>query len=168
MVADVQVWLDRPAANYGWLLLGNEARPQTTKRFDTRENPNPAVRPALIVEYMRAPTLTVNYADGAPGSFFTFTGADFPAGAAVTLAVNGRALGTLSSDASGGLVFLVSTTDADEGAFFVTATAGLSATAGFVLDSANEVRLREGSGQVFGLPSGIALTESIYLPVALR
>ncbi|HIN05208.1 MAG TPA: DNRLRE domain-containing protein [Dehalococcoidia bacterium] len=38
MVADVQSWLDDPAANFGWLLLGNESSTQTSKRFDSREN----------------------------------------------------------------------------------------------------------------------------------
>lgn len=140
MVADVQAWLDSSATNFGWLLLGNETRAQTTKRFDTRENANQATRPALIIEYVLAPTLTVNYFDGAPGSWFTFTGGDYPASTTVTLAVNGRVLGTVPTDASGDLVFLVSTTDADEGGYIVTATAHSSATARFVLDSDSAVR----------------------------
>ena len=37
MVSDVQSWLDDPATNFGWLLKGNEAANQTTKRFDTKE-----------------------------------------------------------------------------------------------------------------------------------
>jgi len=51
MVADVQTWLDAPAANFGWLLLGNETT-TTAKRFNTREHSDPTTRPALIVEYV--------------------------------------------------------------------------------------------------------------------
>ena len=48
MVADVQSWLDNPASNFGWLVLGDESATQTTKRFDTRESANP---PVLTIEY---------------------------------------------------------------------------------------------------------------------
>src|SRR5256884_9980646 len=37
MVADVQDWLDNPAGNFGWLVLGDEKPTMTTKRVDTRE-----------------------------------------------------------------------------------------------------------------------------------
>lgn len=52
MVADVQTWLDTPATNFGWLLLGNETTMTTAKRFNTRENSDPTSRPVLIVEYV--------------------------------------------------------------------------------------------------------------------
>ena len=56
MVADVQSWLNNPATNFGWLLLGNEAVNDTTKRFDTRESTSP---PVLTIEYAGAtPTPT--------------------------------------------------------------------------------------------------------------
>lgn len=51
MVADVQMWLNTPASNFGWLVLGNESGSQTAKKFDTRENFNPANRPVLTVFY---------------------------------------------------------------------------------------------------------------------
>jgi len=51
MVADVQMWLNTPASNFGWLVLGNESVSQTAKKFDTRENSNPANRPVLTVFY---------------------------------------------------------------------------------------------------------------------
>ena len=35
MVADVQAWLDNPASNFGWLVLGDETAIATAKRFDT-------------------------------------------------------------------------------------------------------------------------------------
>ncbi len=51
LAADVQEWLDAPATNLGWLLLGNESVGGTAKRFDTRENPTPANRPLLTIGY---------------------------------------------------------------------------------------------------------------------
>lgn len=51
MAADVQSWLDDPTTNFGWMLLGDETRPQTARRFDARESPDPLVRPALEIIY---------------------------------------------------------------------------------------------------------------------
>lgn len=49
--ADAQAWLDDPANNFGWLLLGNETAPTTSKRFNTRENSDPATWPQLTLVY---------------------------------------------------------------------------------------------------------------------
>jgi len=51
MVSDVQMWLDNPAGNFGWILIGNEATLSTTKRFDSRSNPIASAQPALTVEF---------------------------------------------------------------------------------------------------------------------
>jgi spore coat protein A len=48
MVSDVQDWLDNPATNYGWILVGDEASPTTARRFDSREG---ASGPALVVDF---------------------------------------------------------------------------------------------------------------------
>jgi hypothetical protein len=56
MTADAQDWLDRPETDFGWLLLGNEGRNQTAKRFDSRQNAATANRPLLEIRY-RAPCL---------------------------------------------------------------------------------------------------------------
>ena len=55
MVADVQGWLDNPASNFGWLMLGDESVILTAKRFDTRESTNP---PVLAVTFIPAGTPT--------------------------------------------------------------------------------------------------------------
>jgi len=52
MVADVQEWLDSPASNFGWLVLGNESTIATAKRFDTRESASP---PVLTIQYIPGP-----------------------------------------------------------------------------------------------------------------
>lgn len=52
MIADVQSWLDDPATNFGWCVVGNETVSSTAKRFATHEEADSARRPRLIVEYV--------------------------------------------------------------------------------------------------------------------
>jgi hypothetical protein len=51
MVADVQSWVNNPAGNFGWLVLGDESALGGAKRFDTRESASP---PVLTIEYRSA------------------------------------------------------------------------------------------------------------------
>lgn len=53
MIARVQGWLDQPATNFGWLLLGNEQKASTAKRFDSREVTPETSRPSLTIEFQR-------------------------------------------------------------------------------------------------------------------
>ena len=55
LLDDVQGWLDQPATNHGWLLMGNEANGGSAKRFDSREHPDPTVRPILTIGYEPIP-----------------------------------------------------------------------------------------------------------------
>lgn len=57
MVADAQSWLDSPAGNFGWLLLGDESTGKTVKQFGSRENATPANRPVLTVEFDPPPII---------------------------------------------------------------------------------------------------------------
>jgi hypothetical protein len=77
MVADVQSWLDNPASNFGWLVLGDESDVATAKRFDTRESASP---PVLTIQYT-APTPT-------PTPTPTVTPTPTPSG--ITLSAHGR------------------------------------------------------------------------------
>jgi hypothetical protein len=52
MTADVQSWLDHPGSAFGWILIGDETRPQTARRFDSRESPDATTRPALEIEFV--------------------------------------------------------------------------------------------------------------------
>jgi hypothetical protein len=54
-VADVQSWLDSPATNFGWVLIGNESGDGTAKRFNSRHHPTLATRPALTISYSVVP-----------------------------------------------------------------------------------------------------------------
>ena len=48
MVVDIQAWLDDPAINFGWVLIGDEATFPSTRRFDSREG---VARPSLLVDF---------------------------------------------------------------------------------------------------------------------
>ena len=51
MATDVQNWLDNPASNFGWVVIGNETTPESAKRFDSRQNTTANNRPVLTVDY---------------------------------------------------------------------------------------------------------------------
>lgn len=55
LVADVQSWLDAPASDAGWIVIGDESAPLTAKRFNSRSHPDAATRPRLTVEYRVVP-----------------------------------------------------------------------------------------------------------------
>jgi spore coat protein A len=48
MLSDVQSWLDAPTGNFGWMLIGDETRVSTTRRFASREGSPP---PSLTVDF---------------------------------------------------------------------------------------------------------------------
>ena len=52
LVADVQKWLDQPATNFGWIVIGDELTGQTARRFDSRQNSVTADRPSLSVDFV--------------------------------------------------------------------------------------------------------------------
>lgn len=56
LVSDVQDWLDSPASNYGWILLGDENNASTSLRFDSRDNPDETFRPMLMIDYTTVPS----------------------------------------------------------------------------------------------------------------
>jgi hypothetical protein len=51
MATDVQNWLDTPASNFGWILIGGETVNATAKRFASRTNPVTANQPVLVIDY---------------------------------------------------------------------------------------------------------------------
>lgn len=50
MVADVQGWLDAPAGNFGWIVVGDESDSPTSKRFGSREAGS-TNRPKLTIDF---------------------------------------------------------------------------------------------------------------------
>jgi hypothetical protein len=56
MAADVQLWLDNPAQNFGWILKANNESTTTSFRaFYTRDATNAAFRPTLTINYVPEP-----------------------------------------------------------------------------------------------------------------
>jgi hypothetical protein len=51
LITDVQGWLNTPATNFGWVIIGAEGVPRSAKRFSSRTNPTVADRPTLTVTY---------------------------------------------------------------------------------------------------------------------
>lgn len=81
LVADVQAWVNDPAANFGWALVGGEGTASTARRFDSRESVTAGRRPLLSIEYTVA-------AVPEPGTFALFAAAG--AGGLVALTVRRR------------------------------------------------------------------------------
>jgi hypothetical protein len=53
LLADVRSWQRAPHRNFGWILVGDEEKPQSVKRFDSRESAVAEFRPTLTIEYRR-------------------------------------------------------------------------------------------------------------------
>jgi hypothetical protein len=60
---DVQGWLDEPGAQFGWIIIGDERRLQTSKAFVSREHADTSRRPVLTVEF-EAPCMPDPRGDG--------------------------------------------------------------------------------------------------------
>jgi hypothetical protein len=60
LAADVQNWLDNPASNLGWIVIGDEVNATTAKRFGSRENATPGFRPLLTVTYLGPVPVTLS------------------------------------------------------------------------------------------------------------
>lgn len=56
---DVQLWLDDPASNFGWIVIGDETTLGTAKRFDSRTSPSLA-GPVLTIDF-NPPCVPANY-----------------------------------------------------------------------------------------------------------
>jgi hypothetical protein len=114
------------------------------------------------------PSLAINYSSGAPGSYFTLNGTDFPPDTTATITINGQSIGNMPTDAVGEFEFFLSTSSAEEGVYYITASVNPSATARLTLASDVPVRPQDGTGTIFDVPAGIAYTEIVYLPAVLR
>jgi hypothetical protein len=73
---DVQGWLDSPATNFGWVLIGNESASSTTKRFDSKEDLASPAHPILTVYFSvstgiddRTPALGAHFVGAGPNPF---------------------------------------------------------------------------------------------------
>jgi hypothetical protein len=100
MVADVQSWLDGPAANFGWLLKTASPNGYDVRRFDTRESVSN--RPVLTVRFL-PPGTGATFGSGCHGSthqLLTLTVLGAPVGGtAMQLLVGGGQGGALMANA---------------------------------------------------------------------
>jgi hypothetical protein len=51
MLADVRLWATAPSRNFGWILIGDESRPQSVRPFASRESSDPVAVPVLEIVY---------------------------------------------------------------------------------------------------------------------
>ncbi len=51
LLQDVRLWAMAPGRNFGWMLIGDEARRGTVQAFASREHQDPGARPILTVTY---------------------------------------------------------------------------------------------------------------------
>jgi hypothetical protein len=51
MLADVRLWASAPSRNFGWILIGDEGRPQSVQPFASRQSSDPAAVPVLEILY---------------------------------------------------------------------------------------------------------------------
>ena len=126
------------------------------------------------------PELTINYSDGKPGSYFTFTGQSYPLTYQGLVTVNTHPVGVIQVDEFGGFIFELSTTASDplhlmasdateEGLYIVQVeSAEARANARFMLSNDSPLRPSSGSANIFPVPPGIAYTSSTYLPLMMR
>lgn len=56
LAADVQGWLNTPATNNGWILIGDETGTKNAKRVWSREATTASLRPKLTVNYVATPS----------------------------------------------------------------------------------------------------------------
>lgn len=50
MANDVQFWLENPSQNFGWIIIGDEAKRQTARRFDSSDADAQTNRPRLAIQ----------------------------------------------------------------------------------------------------------------------
>jgi len=55
LIADVQSWLNSPTTNFGWILIGDESRGQSAKRFAGGES---TPQPSLVITYTAVPEVS--------------------------------------------------------------------------------------------------------------
>jgi len=120
-----------------------------------------------VFSIQQVAVLAINYSSGAPGSYFTITGSNFPPDSTATITVNGNVFGTVPTDSSGSFTFLLRTIQADEGFYRVTASVNPSASTQFTLNKEDALHPQEGSGTVFDVPDGIAY-HFVYLPLIVK
>ncbi len=119
--------------------------------------------PVRMLGLTTGPEIGVNYTTGKPGSYFRVAAANFPAGATLSLDINGRPAGTLTASAEGYAFFHIQANLNQAITLPITVSSGSSASTSITLADSNPLRLQEGSGIVFFVD-----TVPLYIPVISR
>lgn len=159
MVEDVQDWLGNPATQFGWLLKGNESASGVIHRFDSRENPTPAFRPVLTIDFT-APSVNM------PPSDITLDNASVAENTDTASPVVVGTLAAIDPDAgdSHSFTLVTGSGDTDNASFQVTGTR-LQFQAGVTLDHeaqstyAVRVRATDSGGLTFEKSFVISVTD---------
>ncbi len=126
----------------------------------------PRLTPVSVVESV-LPTLTINYPDGQPGSFFTLTGWSFPPSTLGTLTINGVVIASsLAVNPTGSFLFFLNASGAEPGSY--TVSVNTSVATHFTLATLAPLQIQEGGGQTFMVPAGISVHNFIYLALVKR
>jgi PKD repeat protein len=125
------------------------------------------------VDYIHVtePSLTVTPVAGAPGSYFAFTGENWPADVVeVTISVNGTDLAqTVETDGLGAMEFALHTADSmSPGRYFVTARTNPSAMTYFDLDPDAPLSPDPGLETTIEVPETIEPATRVYLPLVMK
>jgi hypothetical protein len=63
LITDVQGWVNTPASNNGWIVIGDETIARTAKRFASKNNTNTQLQPQLTITYLGpVPVTLTNFA----------------------------------------------------------------------------------------------------------
>ena len=95
LVADVQAWIDTPASNAGWFLVGDESLTPSVKRFGSRSSPTP-------------PRLVITFTPPAPGASLCEPGSSGVRACPCANPPGGPGRGCDNSSASGGAALAAS------------------------------------------------------------
>ena len=121
-------------------------------------------------------SLLINYPNGRQGSFFALVGAGYPVSKAAQIMANGRVIGNVTTDETGGFSIILSTAETDNATYTIsvvinastaaTAATG-SATTNLTIDSNAPLRAKEGTGTEVIMPAGLNRT-LVYMPFVRR
>jgi hypothetical protein len=109
-------------------------------------------------------TLEMNHYSGIADSYFSVNGKNFPPISSASIQINSVLIGSVQTDSSGSLEFLLDSSVADTGYYNITVTSGQTALTRFVLTEDGDLWPQEGSGEVFSIPAGISASV-MFLPI---
>jgi hypothetical protein len=154
-----------------WSLPSAQIPGLTPEPGETPEvTPEPGETPEVTPEPGETPEVSINFETGSPGSFFTISGSNFPAGTTVTLRINTEVMTVeATTDDNGNIIFILDTSSADTGNYTVTISGetqlAQTTEASITFALSDDAPLREREAGVEGIevvvPSGIGETDDV-------